>query len=58
MLLFNPLHAENIPVNELFCQSLLLRKCWQGSDTDAGHWNCLIFFFLFENFFFPFGSGS
>lgn len=31
------LHEEGIPVNELFCQSLLLQKCWQGADTDAGH---------------------
>lgn len=50
MQLFNPLCEENIPVNELFCQSLPLQEFWQGSDTDAGHWNCLFFFFL--SFFF------
>lgn len=52
MQLFNPLREENIPVKELFCQSLPSQKCWQGSDTDAGHW-CRLIFFLFENFFFP-----
>jgi len=52
MQLFSPLHEENIPVNELFCQSLLLQKCWQGSGTDAGHWSCLIYFSCLKTFFF------
>lgn len=56
MRLFNPLCEENIPINELFCQSLLLQKFWQGSDSDAGHWNCLSFFFhpsCLKTFLFP-----
>lgn len=40
------LREEGNPVNELFCQSHLLQKCWKGADTDTGPWSCLILFLV------------